>query len=423
MPIYKITGNTSDDATIYVIDEATDELERYGFFPAGNYELTYLSQGSKLVVATVSGGPSLAYGGISPVESAGDPASTGNDGELVVSSAGVEINDYTNITSVGVNNITVNSAAAFAADDEVMIVQSQSTGSSVGTWETKRILSINSNIITFTDIIENSYSTSGSDVLQAVRIPNYTDVTVNEGASITCPGWNGSTGGIIFFRASGTTILAGSVTAYKKGFRQGPGRTGNTNRYGWSGESTLPNSYATTAAWNSILLGGGGAGWCGTASQYTPSGGAGGGHATAGANGRKNGAPQYAGTNGEGGGTYGVANLGKIYFGSAAGNSYGNGGGHGGGIIIISSETLTIEATGSINANGGYGADGYAGSAAGGSVFLQATVLDINTNLVSAAGGTQTTYGGAGGDGRIRLDYTEITGSTNNPTPGYTGSY
>jgi len=421
VPLYKVSGVIGDDSIVYVIDEDSKIIEKYESVVAGAYEIDRLSSGDKIIVAVKASGESSAYGSVTAIEGEGDTNSTGNDGSITIDTADTVVNDYTNVASIaGVNSLTVGDSSPYSVGDEVLIIQMQDADALVGNWETRRISNVSSPTLTFTEDIVNTYSIADDDVVQAVRIPNYNIVGVESDASIVCPAWDGSTGGIIFFRARNEVTISGTIGAINKGFRGGAGRGGNTAQYGWRGESTQPVSFGAYAGSANMALGGGGGGWCGTAGTAWPAGGAGGGHATVGQAGRKAGSPYYSGANGVGGDAYGVVNLDKIYFGSAGGNSYSSFGGNGGGIIIISA--LVINLTGTINANGQTSWE-YGGSGAGGTVWLQSTILNMGTNLVSATGGAITGYGGAGGTGRIRLDYTTLTGSTANPTPGYTGSY
>jgi hypothetical protein len=84
---------------------------------------------------------------------------------------------------------------------------------------------------------------------------------------------------------------------------------------------------------------------------------------------------------------------------------------------------------GGVEANGNNGENspcdgGGGGGGSGGSIYLSATDLILNDGLVQAVGGAAglpghgTWRGGAGGFGRIRLDYTTLSGNTN-PAPGY----
>ncbi|MGH9909571.1 MAG: beta strand repeat-containing protein, partial [Nitrososphaerales archaeon] len=140
------------------------------------------------------------------------------------------------------------------------------------------------------------------------------------------------------------------------------------------------------------------------------------------------------GAGGGGGGSYGNAQLSTIFFGSGGGGGGGHDattatagatGGKGGGIIYIGANAISLPGTGTIQANGANGAAGSiarvgaSGAGAGGSVYLHAPTLTLGTNLVTATGGTGGASanpgggGGAGGHGRIFLEATTISGTTN----------
>ncbi|RZL98049.1 MAG: hypothetical protein EOO88_61535, partial [Pedobacter sp.] len=59
---------------------------------------------------------------------------------------------------------------------------------------------------------------------QAVVIPKYHDVTINSGASVTCPAWNGTTGGVVAITASNLVTNNGEINVAGKGFRGGGGK-------------------------------------------------------------------------------------------------------------------------------------------------------------------------------------------------------
>ncbi|HLY67141.1 MAG TPA: hypothetical protein VKU60_16515, partial [Chloroflexota bacterium] len=101
------------------------------------------------------------------------------------------------------------------------------------------------------------------------------------------------------------------------------------------------------------------------------------------------------------------------------------GGSGGGAIFIFGGE---IDVSGTIQANGGTGqwfenpaSQGArtGGGGAGGSILLDAGTLNLGSGLVTANGGSTETLtgsphfdGGAGGVGRIHLEYASLTGST-----------
>jgi hypothetical protein len=158
---------------------------------------------------------------------------------------------------------------------------------------------------------------------------------------------------------------------------------------------------------------------------------------------------------GSGGASYGNPSMIPLIGGSGGGggagvtNVSGGGGGGGGAILIASSGTIKINSAGSITAKGGNGA--YAGSylcsavggncggnsslnagggGSGGAIRLVANVITGEGTITATGGGSpyinatcsQYTYiGGAGGDGRIRLE-AWTNSRISNSTPIYTSS-
>lgn len=139
-----------------------------------------------------------------------------------------------------------------------------------------------------------------------------------------------------------------------------------------------------------------------------------------------------------GGSTYGDSLLSAPLGGSGGGSgaalagSVSGAGGGGGGVLVLSvCEVLTIGTTGKIIAYGGNGGNAFlkaggGGGGAGGSIFITAQSLH-NDGLIAATGGEGgrclsdsncALQGGRGGDGRIRVDYSNLTG-TGAIRPGY----
>jgi len=359
------------------------------------------------------------------------PLGNGADGALIINAGDTVIIDavrtsVTGLNQAGTNTLTVTSAAGFNMGDEILIITIQDPEtdqglSHVGIYETKRIQSIAGSEFTLTENLDNDFDATGSIKHQVLRVPNYTNVTVD--GLLTCSAWNGSTGGIIFFRATGSITVTnnGVISAvgkgYRGGFRGGPDVSWNAYR----GESYIDFNGGQS---RSAYYNGGGGG------IYNHGGsGGGGGFASGGssASGSNNGygAASCFTTNWQdrlifGGGAGGGA-------GSSSDGSYGGSGGCGGGIIKIIAKAIYNEGT--ITSNGkqgngpgengvwdpfplyGYRA-GAGGGGAGGTVNLTCIQLE-NTNLISTAGGAGGTGGqygdgGAGSVGRIRLDYNTI---------------
>ncbi|MBU0758151.1 MAG: DUF2341 domain-containing protein, partial [Nanoarchaeota archaeon] len=352
----------------------------------------------------------------------------GSDGELNVSSPETVVNNYTYLTgNEGVGNITltVYDASAFSEGDEILIMQVQnSSGGKAGLFEIKEIDSIEGDYITLTSAIENSYysgtfDSTSSTSTQIVRIPEYTNVTVNSGTSIVAKDWDGYSGGVVIFRSKGAVQIEGNINVSENGFRGGAYKSypGGWS-YGYRGEGYKGsrNSGTVTAVDSA-----GGAGDPGSSGHGNGAGGGGGGYADAGEDGQTSDDNGGADPPGDGGFGAGNANLTIIHFGGGGGTggqhdtagSTGPGG-DGGGIVMIYS--YNINGSGSILSYGGDAAassgtyKGGSGGGAGGTIYL--TASNINVTSINASGGFYTCgtqgcgfRGGEGSEGRIRLDY------------------
>ncbi len=355
-----------------------------------------------------------------------DVLGDGSSGALTVSSANTIVNTYAYLTGnepAGDSTIAINNGTGFSNGDEILIIQMQNySGGIAGTYEFRKISSGGGTTsLTLNAPLKNSYASGTFDsttatVAQVVRVPQYTNVTINNGASITAAAWNGYSGGIVAFKANGTvTIVSGGIiTATAKGFRADVGccvALGAINGNGSEGYKGKGN-YDQLATW-----GGGGAGKL--CANSNAAGGGGGSYATAGTAGYIQGSC----TPGAGSTTiFGSSDLSVLFFGGAGGHGYaGPGSNHGGGIILISANILSN--SGTITARGGDGGQVIAPSAAGagGSIFITASTLTAGSSTILAtAGAAAIAEAGAGGSGRIRLSYNSITG-TSDPAAYTTG--
>lgn len=335
----------------------------------------------------------------------------GSDGDLVISADTTEAPIDSSCSGTADSNSLSATNASFAAGQIVLIHQSSGTGA--GTWELNRIASYSAGIITLELPLVNTYTDSGADQAQVRVLKQYSSITIQSGKTYTAKAWDGNVGGILAFIASGTVTITGSLNLSACGFRGGAAKTNGGTAT--SGEGRLGIGSTSQAANNE---GGGGGGNCpGTASEGDPGGG--GGHATAGSNGV---APYDANGQGAGGNTgIDVAALTTAQFGGGGGGGVNDNiggasaGANGGGFCLII--TPNFVTTGSINCNGALATTGVeraqGGSGAGGSVLIKSQVATLGTNLITAIGGSGNTYGGNGGDGRIRIEACSISGSTN----------
>ncbi len=355
-----------------------------------------------------------------------DRGGDGSDGTLTVSTATTLTPVATPLvsdTAAGSTVLRVISATGFAEGNEVLVIGMQ--GVSAGQYEYGRVASTTPNSITLATGLTSMY-VGGTGRVQVVRVFRYSALTVNASQTLSAPAWNGSTGGVLPIRVSGTATITGDLSATARGFRGGAGDSGGRMcGPGAQGESAVGPGGRSTATNGGGGGGGGGGVFCCAGSGQSPGGG-GGGHGLAGASGTG------ASGAGVGGLSYGDAPLARIYPGSGGGGGGGNcdvasgPGGAGGGVIILSATTLAV--TGNVLSSGAQGSTGgsYEGAGAGGAggaIFLAGRTVTITAGRVVAAGGASNTSGsgtgGAGSVGRVRIDCATLNGTA---CPGASGA-
>jgi len=327
--------------------------------------------------------------------------------------------------------------------DEIFLINLQGTATNyttVGQYEMRKILTISGNTLTFDAPLVNAYDGTTQKIMLQ-RIPQYADVTVSSGGTLTADAWNGTKNGVLAFRASGTVTVTGTVSMDGKGYRNGKNYTdggesfcGNPGGgiivtktgapagtdYGdgtkgvcgggggaiGGGELTEGQQMSAIGGIGSTIGGAGGAAGGGSGGGGYGTGGGGGyayGNRTdignpgvgtdgtdAGSGNGGNTVHKSQGAGSGGGGTYGDPWLTKLYFGSGAG-----GGGcnrpttplAAGGILLITGKTITV--TGKIT-NGGLPktqSDTCIGGSAGGSILFLGNALTLGDQLVTAIGG------------------------------------
>ena len=318
-------------------------------------------------------------------------------------------------TSAGATSIIIStgpSSGCLAIGDEILIINLMGTtgdNSNVGKYETRTISSFSTTTNTndtlafgFADDLTNAYDGTTQKIM-VMRVPNYTNVTVNTGVTVTPSDFDGTKGGVLMFRASGTVTLSGTgkFSADGKGYAGGAAVGGTaTGTAGQSFDGNGSTSGGTdgngrrggegTSAGSAGTRGGGGAGG-GSASANSGGGGAGGG---------------YGGGGGGGGG---------------GGTNSGLGGGAGGTGGAVSNNTGTVAgggggSGGTDNAQGGAaGNSGSAGSNGSGTTPGLGGGAASSAAATAKGGGANSDKGGGGGGGGIY-------GSTNLNTGIYLGS-
>ncbi|MBI3518755.1 MAG: gliding motility-associated C-terminal domain-containing protein [Bacteroidetes bacterium] len=251
----------------------------------------------------------------------------GKDGTPTISAANTIVNAYTSLTSnvtSGSTTLNVGNSSAFSVGDLVYIIQMQGAnvysydGSFTGPWydgnsafptdttfgkitnynnagmnEFAQVNSIPNNTSIVIDCglknnydVTKSYTTqSGKNItllgnVQVIRVPRYASLTLNGTASISCPQWNGSTGGVAVVEVLNDIQLnsTGAFNVAGKGFRGGavfnytPTTVISSDKYGANpsqegggkgesiaGDSAMYRNYASVFCRGSIANGGGGA--------------------------------------------------------------------------------------------------------------------------------------------------------------------
>ncbi len=362
---------------------------------------------------------------------------TGTDGALAVGSGTTTVGTHrTRVTgTMGETAVTaLDGTSGLTAGTTIVIHQTRGTGA--GAYEVVRIDSVNGATLNLTRSLNNSYSNSGNNVAQAVRVHEYTTATLT-GGTLTAPDWNGATGGImVIYAKESITLQGGTLNLSGRGFLgQGHGCLYRCAD-GYSGESISGPTGTNTAPARNGMGGGGG-----TKGQDCAAGG-GGGHGTAGGAG-SNGTcgscspcPHLGGQAGNAGGQADTSTL--IIFGGGGGEGGGDEdggnpgkGGDAGGILILRAPVITITGT-DVQLNGLAGANGNQGSCggvgcgmsgggggAGGAAYLMGETVALGSGKITATGGVGGTCtcsgaypGGKGGDGRVAIKAKNVTGTT-----------
>ncbi len=348
------------------------------------------------------------------------------------------------VTALTPNSATVTPAPAvpscLTVGDEVLLINLQGiSGDSVnvGNYEALIIQAVAGGTVTFNTNKIKNYGNGGGDAnigisvgnqrVMLQRVPNYSDVTINGGGTLTANAWNavapntmGAKGGVLFFRSSGVFTNNGVVNVTALGYRGGAPASydGESIKYTGGG---LISPLASAGYYPPAVPANDGGGGGHSGAWYGSPGG--GGYGTSGANGVLGPPPYY--NYGSGGSTYGDINLSKLFLGSGGGDTYATYyGGNGGGIIAIFGRT--INSAGLIQSNGGNSPAGCvagtysygAAAGSGGSVLVAGGTVNIGAGLTLATGGLPYAgcqyNGGAGGAGRVTVYYkTSVSGFSN----------
>ncbi len=352
------------------------------------------------------------------------------------------INQYTPVTQVFCNELSVADASFLSVGDRVLIIQMKGAEIDVsnsanfgnitnyhncGNYEFAKIVAISGNTVTLQYQLLNGYDISGH--VQLIRVPQYSNITVT--GSLFPQPWNGSTGGVLVMEVSGTLTLDAAISATGAGFRGSfssfnpDGGCGNFPDYYYpvasgygaeKGEGIAEVSAAMNGGRGALANGGGGG------NKHNSGGGGGSNGSKGGRGGDQAGFCGQQPIGGEGGKALNYG-LGRLFMGGGGGSpdyndGVGNSGSNGGGIVIIRAGTIVtnnnmyIESTGTnvISTPNSIG-DGAGGGGAGGTIALEVNsfVGNLILRVDGGDGGDQmTSYpscfgtGGGGGTGAIQ---------------------
>jgi len=173
---------------------------------------------------------------------------SGKDGELVVATPNTVVNKYGILAvsaAAGASQLAFNNPggpngldiSTLQVGDLIMIVQM--SGASIDTTNTLSygtITNLNSagrhEFVTVNKVQGNTitinppcgglrFSYSAAGKTQIIRVPQYTKLTINSGASLTAPAWDGRVGGIVVVDVQNQAIINGNIDVSSLGFRGG----------------------------------------------------------------------------------------------------------------------------------------------------------------------------------------------------------
>ncbi len=369
------------------------------------------------------------------------------------------VNVYTSVSGICQSEITVASTAGFAAGDKVLLIQMRGADidvtntasfgditslNSAGRYEFLTVMGISGSIIYTTTNPQFSYNITGQ--VQLVKVSYHTSNITIGAAGVTCPAWNGLTGGVVVIETTAALTFAGNIDVSGRGFRGG-----NDLNAAWG--CVAAGTYDYFYAIGSTLSGPKGEG---IAAQFlttsngegrgkAANGGGAGNNVNAGGGGGSNGAvggfggrewascsgPSPLNTRGIGGlsmSTHYSNTINRIFMGGGGGSGHaganvsgGGQGANGGGIVILKANS--INGTGSVLANGNNAVNvsgqwSGGGGGAGGTVLITYTTIAgiINVNANGGAGGpaywpNQVGPGGGGSGGVLWISAASLPGA------------
>lgn len=139
----------------------------------------------------------------------GQPFGNGVDGAY--SSATIPTLTKDSCSGTATSTTLTTTGSTFANGDVLLIHQTR--GTNCGVWEINRVSSGGGTTsLTLQIALNYTYTDSGASQAQAVKVPQYTDCTVQSG-TWTVPTWDGNVGGVAPFAIKGTLTVTGTISA------------------------------------------------------------------------------------------------------------------------------------------------------------------------------------------------------------------
>lgn len=193
----------------------------------------------------------------------------GKSGTVTISALSTVVNCYSPVTSnvsAGATSVTVNNSGGsncnWECGDLVMIYQAQGASintsnsdaygtitayNSAGLYEFNYVTFATGNTVNLQNPLANNYQAAGR--VQLIKVPSYTSLTVNAGASIVPILWQDGggfrKGGVVAIHCTGTVTVNGTIQATSFGFRPGATEQNTT-----SAGSAIMASFISTSSYD-----------------------------------------------------------------------------------------------------------------------------------------------------------------------------
>ncbi|MCO5248125.1 MAG: hypothetical protein M9887_04145 [Chitinophagales bacterium] len=156
---------------------------------------------------------------------------SGNDGDISISQGQTYYTDNIKTKALDLVDdiVTVQSVSGFTVNDILLAIDATN-----GSFEFGKIQSISGSALQLYDAFEDI---SFSSNIQVIRVPQFKNLTINEGGKITCSSFNLSTGlgGVVAFFVQKNFHMNGGIIDVKgKGFPGGVGGMGGNGGIGSS---------------------------------------------------------------------------------------------------------------------------------------------------------------------------------------------